>query len=140
MEELIKSLPQDYALFWGISHLALILLLIKLVPKIIQIFEYSRKKVNDSEKLESQIMENTKDICVIKEQIGRDYKRLNELEKLIESQQDSINDSLQERELILKSLMRISQGLQELGANGPTKQAENEIQEFLIQRAHKRNN
>ena len=132
------SLPQEYAIFWGISHIALVLLLIKLIPKVIQLFEYSRNKVNLAENIQNQIRDNTNSIKTIQEQTARDYQRINQLEKLIYAQQDIINDSLQESELMLKSLMHISQGLQELGANGPTKESEHDIQEYLIRKSHKR--
>ncbi len=52
-------------------------------------------------------------------------------------QQKYVEDSLEERELILKSLLGVVQGLQEIGANGPTKRAESDIQDFLLKKSHK---
>ena len=44
---------------------------------------------------------------------------------------------MEERELIIRSLLGVVQGLQEVGANGPTKKTEKEIQDYLVRKAHK---
>lgn len=113
------------------------LLVIKVFPTISRWFNSWRKSINAYEDLQKQVDKNTEDIQAINNKISRDYTRINQLQNLTVKQKKYIDESLEEREIILRSLLGIVQGLQEVGANGPTKVVEKEIQEYLVKKSHK---
>ena len=70
------------------------------------------------------------------DKLARDYVRLNELEKEKARTRRVLEDSLEEREIIMRALLGALGGLQQLGANGPTEKAVAEITGYLNQKAH----
>lgn len=136
MEEIIQNVPTQYIIYTVIVLCAVVVFCIKAAPSVIKAFNSMRFKVNHLESLEKAIEKNTSNIELINQKIGRDFARLNATEKAIERQEKYTLDSLEERELILRSLLGVIQGLQEIGANGPTKKAEAEIQAYLLRRSH----
>ena len=76
------------------------------------------------------------DVREIKEKLSRDYLRINQLELRLDRTKDTQVDLMQELEIIMRALLGVLRGLQEQGANGPTKEAETEIQEYLTKKAH----
>lgn len=136
MEDVMKYVPIQYVIYSLLVLAAVVLLCIKFVPLFIKWFNAARLKANSYENLSKSIEKNTKDIELINQKIGRDYARLNQIFQTTERQQQYIEESLEERELILKSLLGVIQGLQEIGANGPTKVAEAEIQAYLLKKSH----
>lgn len=73
---------------------------------------------------------------VINDKLARDYVRINELEKEKTRTRRVLEDSLEEREIIMRALLGALGGLQELGANGPTQKATAEINDYLNKKAH----
>ena len=49
-----------------------------------------------------------------------------------------VTESLEEREILMQAMLGVLGGLQELGANGPTKAAKATIQDYINKQAHKR--
>jgi hypothetical protein len=78
------------------------------------------------------------DIKQIKENLDRDYHRLNEMERWRGGIQKMGEESLEEREILMQAMIGVLGGLQELGANGPTKSAKTAIQDYINRQAHKR--
>ena len=76
------------------------------------------------------------DVKEIKEKLERDYIRLNDMERWKQSMQKIAADSLEERGIIMQALLGVLGGLQEIGANGHTKDAEAKIREYLNKKAH----
>ena len=76
------------------------------------------------------------DVKQIKEKLDRDYGRLNDMERWKMSMQRIAADSLEEREILMQALLGVLGGLQEIGANGPTKAAEAKIRDYLNKKAH----
>lgn len=136
MEEIMNYVPFQYIVYSLLVLIVVVLICIKLIPLCIKWFNAARTKANNYEELSKSIQKNTADIELINQKIGRDYARLNQIFQVTEKQQKYIEESLEERELILKSLLGVVQGLQEIGANGPTKKAEAEIQEYLLRKSH----
>lgn len=137
VEEIMKHVPKDYAVLWLIMALAVVVGLVIFIPKVWKGFNKMRGYVNDLEAILESAKKNSRDIDNLSRKIEQDYQRLNYLEAATKDQQDYIDDSLRERELILKSLLGVIRGLQEIGANGPTKKSEQEIEEYLLEKAHK---
>jgi|GEM_PF-3582030 len=75
-------------------------------------------------------------IVDIDDKLARDYTRLNALEKEYAYSRRLLDESLEEREIIMRALLGALGGLQELGANGPTKKAVAEINNYLNRKAH----
>ena len=72
----------------------------------------------------------------IKTKLDRDYDRLNDMERWRNTIQKIAEDSLEEREILMRALLGVLGGLQEMGANGSTKKAEQTIREYLTKKAH----
>ena len=73
----------------------------------------------------------------VNEKLGRDYDRLNRLELQIEKTRTVQISMSEELEIIMEALLGALGGLQELGANGPTKEAKAKIQDYLNRKAHR---
>lgn len=78
------------------------------------------------------------DVKQIKEKLTRDYDRINRMEAWKTTMSGVIKDSLEEREIIMEALLGVLGGLQEIGANGPTKTAEKRLSEYINRKAHER--
>lgn len=96
-----------------------------------------QKNESDEKKILTRLSAIEDDVKDIKERLSRDYKRLNDVEAETKRQQQRIEESLEERRILMQGLLGALGGLQELGANGPTKQAEKEIRDYLNKQAHK---
>lgn len=77
-----------------------------------------------------------KDIREINQKLDRDHNRLNGMENWKRRYQKLAEESLHEREIIMRGTLGCLRGLQELGANGPTQEAVNEINTYLNRQAH----
>lgn len=78
------------------------------------------------------------DISQIKKKLDLDYDRLNDMERWKKGMEQIVTESLEEREILMQAMLGVLGGLQELGANGPTKEAKATIQEYINKQAHKR--
>lgn len=76
------------------------------------------------------------DVKDIKAKLERDYTRINDMERWRGSMERMISDSLEEREILMQAMLGVLGGLQEIGANGPTKKAEETIRNYLNRKAH----
>ena len=76
------------------------------------------------------------DIREIKTKLERDYTRLNAMEHWKGGMEKMVADSLEEREILMQAMLGVLGGLQEIGANGPTKKAEEQIRNYLNRKAH----
>lgn len=76
------------------------------------------------------------DVKDIKAKLERDYARINDMERWRGSMERMIADSLEEREILMQAMLGVLGGLQEIGANGPTKKAEEQIRLYLNRKAH----
>ncbi len=73
----------------------------------------------------------------IDEKLKNDYASLTILENEEKKDRRLFKDSLEEREIIMRALLGVINGLQEIGANGGTKAAQQEIMDYLAKQAHK---
>ena len=76
-------------------------------------------------------------LTVMAVKIGRFLKRLDNLEDWTRHQQADIEDSKQEREILLQASLACLKGLEEQGCNGPVKKGIEDIEAFLYDRAHR---
>ena len=78
------------------------------------------------------------DIKEIKEKLANDYARLNNVDSWKSKMDRAIAESLEEREILMQAMLGVLGGLQELGANGQTEEAMEQIQTYINKQAHKR--
>lgn len=76
------------------------------------------------------------DVKEIKGKLQTDYLRLNQIESRLDKTKETQGGLVEELEIIMRALLGVLRGLQEQGANGPTKEAEQEIQDYLTRKAH----
>ena len=98
-----------------------------------------QKEEAEDRTVEQRLESIEKEIKELNNKLDRDYYRINELETKVRRTRESQGDVNQELEIIMKALIAVLKGLQEQGANGPTRLAEQEIQEYLTKKAHKSN-
>lgn len=109
----------------------------KIIPKAWIAFNTARNKVNYGEDLVNKTNQNKSDIEHIYDILAKDYRSLNEIKSIQEKQNRVERESLEEREIIMRSLLAVLKGLQELGTNGPTKDAQSEIELYINKQAHR---
>ena len=69
--------------------------------------------------------------------LRRDYRSLEELLKDEQEDKRILQASLEEREITMRALLAIIDGLHQIGANGPTTAAHDELTAYLSKQAHK---
>ena len=87
--------------------------------------------------VEARLGSVEEEIRSVNEKLGRDYDRLNRLEVQIEKTRTVQISMSEELEIIMEALLGALGGLQELGANGPTREAKDRIQNYLNSKAHR---
>lgn len=147
MEDLTKLsgyVPVQYIVWTVIVLITIIVIINKYYPKIRDWFEVARKAENKRENIDELLERHNKELEELKleiqkinKKLSNDQREISKIEDITFKQQRYIEDSTEERELIIRSLLGVVQGLQEVGANGPTKKAEKEIQDYLIKKSHK---
>ena len=90
----------------------------------------------DGETVEKRLDNIEKETKQVNEKLNRDYARLNLIEAQLEKAKASQTDEMEELEIIMQALLGILKGMQEHGMNGPTKDAEARITEYLTKKAH----
>ena len=91
---------------------------------------------NKDKTIEERLASIEKAITEINARLSRDYDRLNGVEEQQKTAREFIDESLEEREIIMEALLGALGGLQELGANGPTREAVKKINGYLNRKAH----
>lgn len=133
----MPGVPNDYTFYTLVILGGILLLLWNIVPKVYSIFESLRKSINSYESLYKKSDFHETDLISLKKTADENSSRIVQLQKMSAKQQRYIEDSLEEREMILRSLLGILRGLQEVGVKGSTDSTENELNEYLVKKSHK---
>ncbi len=72
------------------------------------------------------------------EMLQRDYKKLNALEDSVELNRQISTQTLEEMEILMRAMLGVLTSLEEMGADGQTKESQAEINDYLTKIAHKR--
>lgn len=72
----------------------------------------------------------------IDDKLMNDYNRINMIQREAATNRQMLEAEIEEQEIIVRALLGVLGGLQELGANGPTKAAEKELRDYLCHMAH----
>lgn len=136
MNNLFSLTTESFIVQWVIVAILVILLIYKSWPDIKKALNSWRTHENDREGLSTSVKRHDEEIEKINEKLDRDYVAINEMRKSLNLQKKVTEESLEEREIIMKSLLGVLKGLQEIGANGPTKEAQAEIEAYINKQAH----
>lgn len=136
MEKLFSLTTEGFITQWVIVAILAILLIYKSWPDIKKALNSWRTHENDREGISTSIKRHEEEIGKINEKLERDYVAINEIKKSLNFQRRVTEESLEEREIIMRSLLGVLKGLQEIGANGPTKEAQAEIEAYINKQAH----
>lgn len=128
--------PWEYIWYTLLVIAALAIILSRVIPMVARWFNALRANVNNLEDMAKSIKKHDEGLRELNDKVRRDYDRLNALYIESSKHRQYIDDSLRERELIIRSLLGITKGLQELGANGPTKAVEKDIEDYLLNKTH----
>ena len=138
---LSKLVTGDQLVGWLVIGFLVIYFIYKEWPefkKRISKSEVKEHKDNEAERsLDTRLATIEKDVKEIKEKLGRDYDRINEVEQKQKRYQAMIKNEAEELELIMEALLGALGGIQELGANGPTREAKDKLQNYLNKQAHR---
>lgn len=144
VEDLTGYVPVQYIIWTVIVLLVIVVAAIKIIPLIKKWFESARQMANYRDELDRRLEKCTQDIKDITQELSNintrcvgSQSQVNKIAEITQKQQQYIEDSMEERELIIRSLLGVVQGLQEVGADGPTKKAEKEIQDYLVKKSHR---
>lgn len=94
------------------------------------------KRVSTKAKKDLTAEETNEKMRKIDEKLDKDFQRLNHLEARVEDLRKEQNDSKEESEIMMRAMLGVLKGLQDLGANGMTTSSETEIQQYLNRKAH----
>lgn len=136
MEKLMEEIPHTFVWSWLAVFAVVIILLVKFGPKVWKWLKVIHEEMKKKETIDEKIKKHESEIQNINKKLDRDYQTLNEMKRLNKEQAKRIDDSMEEREIIMKSLLGIIKGLQELGTNGPTKEAQHEIENYMLKKSH----
>ena len=136
MNKLIGLTTEDFIVQWVIVAALTVLLVYKSWPDIKKALNSWRSHENDRVGITVSIKRHDEEIGKINEKLDRDYTAINEMRKTLTLQRKVTEESLEEREIIMRSLLGVLKGLQEIGANGPTKEAQAEIEAYINKQAH----
>lgn len=137
LHNIVPGVPNDYTFYTLVILGGILLLLWNIVPKVYSIFESLRKSINSYESLYKKSDFHETDLVSLKKAADENSSRIVQLQKMSAKQQRYIEDSLEEREMILRSLLGILRGLQEVGVKGSTDSIESELNEYLVKKSHK---
>lgn len=73
----------------------------------------------------------------IEEKLARDYERMNRFDRDIRRNRSEIDEFIEENAIMMRAMLSVLKGLQELGTNGPTKESQKELEDWLNKKAHR---
>lgn len=142
-EKLFEMVDPNTAFNTVVIIIACAMMVAKVAPSFVKMLEAHRARANQYEDLITAQKSNADAIAslsasvqALNDKAGRDFVQLDKLWKITEAQQKYIDESLEERALLIESVLNIAKGLQELGANGPTKQVVSDITAYTTRKAH----
>lgn len=135
MIKAIESLVTgEQVIVWLVIFFLVIYFLYKEGPEFVKRITDPRMKASKMEETDKHILTRLDKIEArldgVDQKLNNDWTRLNVVEK-------ATKESLQERTILVKAMLSVIDGLQQLGANGKTHEAEKELTEYLNEQAHK---
>lgn len=132
MENLMDLVSRDVWIEWLVIGAAVFWFLWKNWPE----FSKRVKQIGKTEILENRMNVLEKELKDIHMEIGTNYEDFVRFMDEVKYHKEVLDSSMEEREIIMRSLLGVLKGLQEIGANGPSKDAQREIEMYLNRQAH----
>ncbi|MCD7824215.1 MAG: hypothetical protein LUG86_09435 [Oscillospiraceae bacterium] len=143
MDKITDLVSGEAVLQWLIIFLLLAYFVYKEYPEFKNRMTGGTKKELEEESREKRMEERLARaewrIADIEEKLKKDYISLEELLRAEQEDKRILQASLEEREITMRALLAIIDGLHEMGANGPTTAAHEELTTYLSKQAHKAN-
>lgn len=96
------------------------------------------KAKEQSEKTVSERLESIETkLAGIEEKLARDYERMNGFDRDIRRNRGELDEWIDENAIMMRAMLSVLKGLQELGTNGPTKESQKELEDWLNDKAHR---
>ncbi len=141
MDKLTEMVTLEAIIQWVIIFFLVAYFIYKEYPELKRRITGGAKKELENKGYEKKIEERLTSVeerlADIEVKLHRDDKSLEELYTSEQEDKKMIQDSLEEREITMRALLAIIDGLHEIGANGPTTTAHDEITNYLSRQAHK---
>lgn len=143
MDKIADLVTGEAVLQWLIIFLLVAYFVYKEYPEFKKRMTGGTKKEMEEENRERGVEERVTKlearIAEIEGKLKKDYISLEELLKDEQEDKRILQASLEEREIAMRVLLAIIDGLHEIGANGPTTAAHEELTNYLSKQAHKAN-
>lgn len=143
MEQLLNQVKVEQMYIYILCTIILCVILFKIYLAVAPIIKSKiDKKVSTEihdETLESQVKSLTSDNAEIHKKLDNDYARLNNLDRLVDAQTKETQESLQERKIIISSLLALIEAMQKIAPEvAPAlEQQKNEIISYMTDKSHK---
>lgn len=136
MEKVVDMVSGEYILQWVIVAILLLYFVYKEWPEFKKRMKSWGKQEEQEKSLNQRVSDVETELKKVNEKLDNDYRQINTMVQELQNQKRVTDASLEEREIIMRSLLGVLKGLQEIGANGPTKEAQAEIETYLNKQAH----
>ncbi|MCD8013296.1 MAG: hypothetical protein LUG99_08990 [Lachnospiraceae bacterium] len=141
MDKIADLITGEAILQWLIIFLLIAYFVYKEYPEFKRRMTGGTKKEMEDERrekgLEERLVKVESRLADVEGKLKKDYISLEELLRAEQEDKQSMQTSLEEREITMRALLAIIDALHEMGANGPTKIAHDEITNYLTKQAHK---
>ena len=137
MDKISDLVTGEAVLQWLIIFLLIAYFVYKEYPDFKRRITGGTRKELAAENVAERLAKVEKRLDAIDEKLANDFKSLEALQDCEDQDKELMSASLAEREIIMRSLLAIIDGLHELGANGPTTAAHEEINAYLSKQAHR---
>ena len=96
------------------------------------------KAKEQSDKTVSERLESIETrLAGIEDKLARDYERMNRFDRDIRRNRNELEEFVEENAIMMRAMLSVLKGLQELGTNGPTKESQKELEDWLNKKAHR---
>lgn len=139
MNDLLKNVPPQQFFTVLVVVISIVVFMLKTAPTVYRWLTCLHNHVNDYERINSLVKQHSLDIERINQELNKNESYHQHIKSMIEKQQAMMEDSIAEREIMLKGILTIIKSLNEPnGINSiDTKSIERDINEFLIKKCHK---
>lgn len=136
-KKIIELVSADQFLVWFLIALIVAYFIYKEWPGFWARVSSKAAKDQKDTTIEKRMDAIEKKLDSIESKLERDYDRINILELEFKRSKNAMAASQKESEIMMRAMLGVLKGLQELGTNGPTKESQAEIENWLTEQSHK---
>lgn len=136
-KKILEFIPADQFVLWVLIALVVLYFVYKEWPEFWRRVSSKASKDQKETNIEQRMDVIEKKLDSIESKLERDYDRITILEFEIKKSKSAMASSRKESEIMMRAMLGVLKGLQELGTNGPTKESQAEIENWLTEQSHK---